>query len=327
MTVELNGKMDEFVSDKQRTYGNFFRKLKRKGYNDDFLLTYKDDVALENIVLSLYPNSEKNITMICYMLGAYAKYLYEQGCLPDNSIYNKILNIDRKLLWDKAKPNAATKFLSHQKYLDLIKEVGYEDLNATYYVALIRCIYEGIYSEDLSVLSNLRGSDINKEKKYITVNNSNGDRYNINIPSDLIVELEELSDSHEWERLNRYREYFIRIYGKHSDSCFKVENRNQEESDDSDYARAYRNRLRKALDEFGGLKSVRPKTIFVSGIMYRIRLKLEEQNISISDALSPHNRNHIVTQTIQDELDYCNYKISVGLFREMVNGAADVFEK
>ena len=118
-------------------------------------------MELEQFILNLKPNSPKAITTICYVLGLYAKWLQEKDVIDNDNFYQIVQSIDKNLLWKKAKPNAKKKFISYEQYKRIIHDIAmYEDFNALYYEALFKCIYEGIYNDDLSVIKNLRSSDI-----------------------------------------------------------------------------------------------------------------------------------------------------------------------
>ena len=81
---------------------------------------------LEEIILSLKPNSPRAITTACYIMGLYAKYL------NNDHLYQMISDIDRKVIWAKAKPKASKKFISHQRFEEVYHDVAmFEELNAT----------------------------------------------------------------------------------------------------------------------------------------------------------------------------------------------------
>ena len=112
-------------------------------------------IDIEQIILSMKPNSPKAITTISYMLGLYAKYL------GNNDMINIVDDIDRNALWSIAKPMANKKFISNNVFENAYKDIGiYEEYNSLYIQTLFRAVYEGIYCDDMSVLKNLRGSDI-----------------------------------------------------------------------------------------------------------------------------------------------------------------------
>lgn len=274
-------------------------------------------VDLENIILSMKPNSMRSITTICYVIGLYAKYL------KDDQLCNTLQEIDRSNLWTKAKPNASKKFISHSRFEEIYHDIGiYEDFNSFYYQTLFKCLYEGIYNDDMSVIKNLKASDINGN--IVTLREDNGICYDIEISSVLASDLKELSYINIWERNNRYGVCRIKTEGLYPNSCFKVENRNG--SSEYSYRFSYYRMLRKISKEYLEYNLL-PLQLYVSGIMYRIRLKLKEHNISMEDAFADENRNKIVGKVISDELSRCNYNIEVRNFREIVKGHLDIFSE
>ena len=274
---------------------------------------------LEQIILSLKPNSLRAITTICYVMGLYAKFL------KDNQLYDMIQEIDRSRLWINAKPNASKKFISHKKFEEVYHDIGlYEDFNAFYYQTLFKCLYEGIYNDDMSVIKNLRESDIDTDSSVVKLKSDGGGLFELGISNELADDLKELSTLDYWERKNRYSIFKVNIEGLYPDSCFKVENRKKE----SEYAYrySYYRILRKIAKEYVGYNLL-PLQIYVSGIMYRIGLKLDEHNITIEDAFSDNNKDRMVNKIISNELKRSNYDTEVRNFREMVKGHIEVFTK
>lgn len=283
--------------------------------------TYNQE-QLEQLILDLKPNSPKAIITICYVLNLYAKWLKENNFIQDDNFYQIVQSIDKKALWRKAKPNAPKKFISHFQFEEVIHDVGvYEEFNSLYYQSLFRCLYEGIYNEDMSVIKNLRSSDIHGNK--ITLREDSGYSYDMEISFELAEALKELSVINNWERKNRYGICEIKVNGIYPDSCFKVESR----KDNSEYAYrfSYYAKLRKISKEYLEYNLL-PLQLYVSGIMYRIKTEFEKNNIDLYDAFSDQNRNRIVSSIISKELARCNYNIEVRNFREMVKGHLDVFK-
>lgn len=290
-------------------------------WNDD--LHDYNIIQLEQLILDSKPNSPKAIITICYVLSLYAKWLEENNIVKDDSFYQMIQSLDKSALWKMAKPNAPKKFISNSQFKEVIHDIGiYEDFNSLYYQSLFRCLYEGIYNDDMSVIKNLRGSDIHDNK--VTLKDDNGCSYDITVSFELAESLKELADIDVWERKNRYGICQIKIDGVHPDSCFKVENR----KDDSEYAYrfSYYAKLRRISKEYLEYNLL-PLQLYVSGIMYRIRIKFEENKIDLYDAFSNQNRDRLVSSIISDELARCNYDIEVRNFREMVKGHLDVFNQ
>ena len=311
----MSGKADEFLKlkkEKNVVAANMFRKLHSLGYDDDFLDRYQE---IEQIILDLHPSNIRSITTICSIMGSYAKFI------NNDNAYQAIRSIDRKLLWNKAKSSAAKRFITHEQYLNVLRKIEmHEETNVLYYKTLFRVIYEGIYCDDMSVIANLRASDI--KGNIIELHKDSGYTYKMSFPEELIKDLQSLSATHEWERKNRFGVYQINVTGKYPDSCFKKKKR--KEHSDSTFKCGYYNRLRKIIKEYMDYY-ISPLQLFVSGIMYRIGLELDKNNISIEDAFSNENRNRTVYNIISKELSRCEYDITVNSFREQVVGHLEVF--
>ena len=185
---------------------------------------------LEQIILNTRPNSPKAIITVCYVIGLYARYL------GDERLYQMIQEIDNNILWLKAKPNAAKKFISNSKFNEVYHDIGvYEEFNSLYYQMLFKCLYEGIYNDDMSVIKNLKSSDIHGNT--IVLHEDNGNTYEIQVSNELADGLRELGYNNIWERKNRSGICRIKMTGIYNDSCFKVELRGG--SDDSSYRYSY----------------------------------------------------------------------------------------
>lgn len=273
-------------------------------------------VQLEDLILDSKPNSQKAITTICYVLSLYAKWL------KDENLYQMVQSLDRNVLWIKAKPKAPKKFISHKRYLEVIHDIGvYEPMNSLYYQALFSCLYEGIYNDDMSVIRNLRSSQI--QGNTVTLEESNGHKYDLEISSELCGELIELAQSDTWERKNRFGVFEMKVEGEHPDSVFKLETRN----DNAKSVKfSYYNKLRKISKEYVEYNLL-PMQLYVSGIMYRLRKNFEEHGITLKQAFKNEEKDRTIHKIISEELVRCNYDNEVKAFREMVKGHLDIFEE
>lgn len=270
---------------------------------------------MEHIILSLEPNSPKSITTIVYILSLYAKFL------GNDNMYHMVKDINRNALWLIAKPGARKKFISYSQFKETFKDIElYEEYNSLYISALFRCIYEGIYSDDMSVIKNLRSSDIDGE--LVTLRDDNGKTYNLSISESLAKDLKKLGTINTWSRNNRYGECKIKTTGLYKDSCFKVENRKG--SAEYAYRYSYYRILRNISKNYIGY-SVLPLHLFISGIMHDISVNLQKNGIDMEDAFLAGNRNREVGKVIASELARKNYNIEVRNFREIVSGHLDIF--
>lgn len=279
-------------------------------------------MELEQFILDLKPNSPKTIITIAYVMGLYAKWLQEEGIVNDDNLYQTIQSLDKKLLWAKAKPNAKKKFISYEQYQMITKDIAtYEEHNALYYELLFSCIYYGIYNEDLSVIKNLRSSNID-DNGVILLEEDNGHNYKLKIPERLAKDLKQLANIDTWNRPNRFGICNVDMRGAYADSVFKIENRNT--ASDGSYRFSYYAKLRKISKEYLG-HGLLPLQLYASGIMHRIKLELEKNGLSLEEAFADNCRNKMAHLIISKELMRCNSNIEIGNFRELVKGHLDSF--
>ena len=277
---------------------------------------YTED-GIKQTLLSMKPHSQKTIITMCNIWRRYAEFLDNQNLL------HLLRGIDSKTLWQDAKPFADRKFMSHAEYLDACMAIDsqHDLLNPLYYKSLFRCLYEGIYSEDMSVLKNLRASDI--QGNVVTLHEDDGNTYPLQISEDLAANLLILP-SEPFYRNNRNGIFPIKVSGVYHDSCFKVEHRNG--SGESTYQNSYYRVLRKIRTDYMERKNLLPLQIYISGLMYRICEQLKDTGISIEVAFADHNRDKRVAQIINTELLRCNCRMEVKNFRQLVKGHLDIFD-
>ncbi|MBO5828798.1 MAG: hypothetical protein J6R59_10175 [Paludibacteraceae bacterium] len=279
-------------------------------------------MKLEQLILDRKPNSPKEIITVCYVLGSYSKWLQEQNIVNNDNLYQLVSSLDKKLLWKKCKPNAKKKFISEKDYQRVVKDIAtYEEYNSLYYELLFSCIWNGIYSDDLSVIKNMRKSDID-DSGIVTLHEDNNHTYKIKIPERLAMDLKKLADITMWQRPNRYGICNVEMRGAYNDSVFKVEHRST--SSNGSYRFTYYSKLRKIAKEYLE-HSLLPLQLYTSGIMHRIKVELKKNSISLEEAFTDNSRNKMAHLIIQKELIRCNSSIEVGNFRELVKGHLDSF--
>lgn len=279
-------------------------------------------MEIEQLILDRRPNSPKEIVTVCYVLGAYSKWLQEQGMVDNDNLYQLVCSLDKKLLWKKCKPNAKKKFISEKDYQRVIKDIAtYEEYNALYYELLFSCIWNGIYNDDLSVIKNLRSSKISDDG-IVTLEEDNGHNYKIKVPEKLASDLKLLANISAWQRPNRFGICNVEMRGVYKDSVFKVEHRTT--ASNGSYRFTYYSKLRKIAKEYLE-HSLLPLQLYTSGIMHRIKVELERNGISLEEAFADNSRNKMAHLIIQKELIRCNSSIEVGNFRELVKGHLDSF--
>jgi hypothetical protein len=279
-------------------------------------------MELEQFILDRKPSSPKEIVTVCYILGSYSKWLKEQGIINNDNLYQIVNSLDKKLLWKKCKPNAKKKFISYKDYKRVIKDIAtYEEYNALYYELLFSCIWHGIYNDDLSVIKNLRTSNIGNDG-IVILEEDNGHTYKFKIPEKLASDLKQLANINIWNRPNRFGICNVDMRGSYPDSVFKIENRST--ASNESFRFTYYSKLRKIAKEYVG-HSLLPLQLYTSGIMHRIKVELNKNNISLEEAFAQNSRNKMAHLIISKELVRCNSSIEVGNFRELVKGHLDSF--
>ena len=279
-------------------------------------------IQMEQAIINALPNSPKEIITIIYVISSYLKWLHEQKIINNDNAYQVIQSIDKKLLWQKCKPKAKKKFISNEQYQRIIKDIAtYEEYNALYYELLFSCIWFGVYSDDLSVIKNLRKSDINDDG-IINLREDNGHAYKLKVSEKLASDLKQLANINTWQRRNRFGVCNVDMRGLYSDSVFKIENRSTASNDSFRFT--FYAKLRKIAKEYLEY-SLLPLQLYTSGIMHRIKMELEKNNISLDEAFADNSRNKIAHLIIQKELVRCNSNIELGNFRELVKGHLESF--
>lgn len=279
-------------------------------------------MEIEQFILDRKPNSSKEIVTVCYILGSYSKWLLEQGLVDNDNLYRIVNALDKKLLWKKCKPNAKKKFISEREYKRVIKDIAtYEEYNALYYELLFSCVWYGIYNDDLSVIKNLRASSIDDDGM-VTLQEDNGHSYKLKIPEKLAKDLKQLASINIWERRNRFGVCKVDMRGIYPDSVFKIENRST--ASNESFRFTYYAKLRKIAKEYLE-HSLSPLQLYTSGVMSRIKIELEKNNISLEEAFADNSRNRIAHLIISKELIRCNSSIEISNFRELVKGHLEVF--
>ena len=279
-------------------------------------------IQMERLIIDSQPNSPKSIITTIYVLSVYAKWLQEKKIIDNDNMLQILQSIDKKLLWKKCAPQAKKKFISYQDYEQVIKDIAtYEEYNALYFELLFACIYAGIYSEDLSVIKNLRKSDI-QDDGMITLREDNNHIYKIKVSERLAKDLKQLATIDEWIRPNRFSLCHVDMQGVYPDSVFKVERRTS--NSENSYRFSYYAKLRKVSKEYVG-HSLLPLQLYASGIMHRIKMELEKSNIPLEEAFAQNSRNRTAHMIIEKELIRSNSGIEIGNFRELVKGHLNSF--
>ena len=312
--------MERFINSIESPNSQKVAKFALKNIDGD--IENYSQMEVEQIILERKPSSPKEIVTVCYILGSYSKWLKEQNIIDNDNLHQIVNSLDKKLLWSKAKPNAKKKFINYEEYQRVIKDIAtYEEYNALYYELLFSCIWNGIYNDDLSVIKNLRSSNIGDDG-VVLLEEDNGHTYKLKIPEKLASDLKQLASISTWQRPNRFGICNVDMRGAYPDSVFKIENRSTASNDS--YRFTFYAKLRKISKEYLD-HSLLPLQLYTSGIMHRIKIELNNNNIPLGEAFAQNSRNRMAHLIIQKELIRCNSSIELGNFRELVKGHLNLF--
>ena len=209
-------------------------------------------------------------------------------------------------------------YLSQSEFQDVYNAIGSYDedtfyYNSVYYQSLFWAVYVGIFNDGLSVLKNLRASDI--DGNTITLRDDNDEEWKLDIPEQLVLDFITLVNNSIWYRKNRNGMCEIKLEGLFYDSIFKVDIHTPNSK--YSYSNTYYTKLRRIAVEYLGY-TLAPKNLFMSGIINRIKEQygksdeLFVEGIKISDP--------VLVDIFNKEAKRCHYEVGFWNFRQTVMG-------
>lgn len=211
-------------------------------------------------------------------------------------------------------------YLTQEDLQDVLDFIDMSDSPNTLYIrSFVRACFEGIYSEDLSALINLKARDI--KGNTVTLIDSNGSPYEFEISHDLAFDLIELAKEDKWYRKNRLGTFSaIKMSGYAPDTCFK--SKSYTDLDNIQKMKLSYWRITRNLgNEYG--RKFSPKTLFISGMICRIEQQVADFGLTMMDVLSDWNTDSIGFELIRQEFDRCHYYVDPLSFKETVRYALD----
>ena len=133
-----------------------------------------------------------------------------------------------------------------------------------------------------------------------------------------------MADLTRWEKRNRCGEFSIPIEGDYPDSCFKVENRNN--IPDRSYRHCYYRYIRKVAELAKLDYRLRAKNLYISGIMHRVKMQLEEKGMTLEQAFAFKRRWGEDVDIVRRELERVHYPYPYAKFTSLVTGYISDFQ-
>lgn len=159
-----------FVESVERKYTGMvqgvIRSVNACGYVMEDLQTMTKKEA-EDLVVRISPNGIKSVDRVLSIFSMYLQYVQNEEALA------RIKEISRSDVWQRCQVENPRKhrFISEEQFRAILYSIEMDadetSLNPDVDAALFQAIYEGIYSDDLSALLNLRARDIQTAEDYI----------------------------------------------------------------------------------------------------------------------------------------------------------------
>lgn len=281
---------------------------------------------LKQTIIDNKPVSKREITVMLTTAARYAKYINNDYLL---NVIEQVRDIGRSSIWEIAKPNAEQSFFTRREF-DFIFNMldpdrnfeGFEE-NTFYYRTLFWAVYEGVYSYDMSILENVRASDIDLNNRQITLRDAKDNTYVMDdMPEKLLKDLIDCSNLKYW--MQKKRGGSIARYdmvGRYPDACFKALSSRAKQN----LKAGYQAKLKKITTAFFDSK-ISPPHIYYSGIAHRIADRLKENDISIDSAFRQRNNAYLPVSIIRQELERSHYNNPVHKFKEIIDSHLEIME-
>ena len=320
----MNAKVEDFlikISNENEHYGlatKWYAQRIESVCDFDTVMMMSVD-KLSELFIKLHPINTKAISSYLNVLKRYAEYTNNQSFVD----ISKKINVTA--IWNQYSSSAekTRRYVSNSEFQSILFNLQMDDMmNVDYYVALLQAIYEGIYSDDLTALSNLRGQDIHGN--VVVVRCDGKEPFKLEISHNLATKLKDVADLTRWEKRNRCGEFSIPIEGDYPDSCFKVENRNN--IPDRSYRHCYYRYIRKVAELAKLDYRLRAKNLYISGIMHRVKMQLEEKGMTLEQAFAFKRRWGEDVDIVRRELERVHYPYPYAKFTALITGYIDDFE-
>lgn len=304
--------MDMITNEHTRKNSKFYFDALDK-YNID---VSSDNISsleqLENMFVQLGFNSFNSIISFRTLLKSYSIFI------NDKPLFNLIRKIDIYRIFELTQGNMKHTYLSQSEFQDVYNAIGAYDedtfyYNSVYYQSLFWAVYAGIFNDGLSVLKNLRASDI--DGNTITLRDDNGEEWKLDIPKQLVLDFITLVNDSVWRRRNRNGLCEIHTEGLFYDSIFKVDIRSPNSK--YSYSSTYYTMLRRIAVEYLGY-TLAPKNLFISGIINRIKEQYGKSDELFVEGIK--TSDPVLVDIFNQEAKRCHYNIAFWNFRQTIMG-------
>lgn len=305
-----------------KRYHTYIPKLQ---FEEDEDLSNLSLGRIEELIIDARPGSRRATTYAIIALKDFILWANNYDDDVARRLEFSLSKIDRTSLLKRIdeKYGVKQRFISNREYHEILGKISFmEPYNPDYLITLYMAIYEGIYCRDMSVLANLRYSDI--DGNIATLYDGDGNSWQIQISDRLKERLKDNSLIVHWYRkTGKSPMVAYPVYSEYADSCFKIES-NGTTNPKARTQQKYINMIRRIGNTVG--VDVKPSQLYISGILYRMERELKRNGMDLQYAFSKFNRDRTVSRIMSNELQKSHYEITNSNFRETVGGVLISFD-
>ena len=318
----MNQKYSEFV---ESVPENSRKTMTKYSWIGDFPKTITSE-ELKQIIIDKLPKNKREITVMLNTAARYASYCNNEYLLK---VIEEVRAMGRTNIWTIAKPNAEKIYISNKEFETAMIGLNPNDPdeefeeNTLYYRTLFWAVYEGIFNYNMSILENLRASDIDLENKSVTLRDDKDNAYIMDeMPEQLLIDLIQCSKLLYWEQKKRGNSLAkYDMVGKYPDACFKAVSTKAKQN----LRAGYTAKLKKITTNYYD-GQISPTRIYYSGIAYRVAERLKVNDIPIKEAFRPNNNSFFPKTIIEQELKRSHYGNTSSKFKEIIDSHLEIME-
>lgn len=318
--------LDETIANKGKNFQNIFTYMRKIEFPETDICQWDCEQFTETFV-KCKPHSLQEVSSMIFATEEFLKWVITNGYSDQQRGIQELKKVNRQTVFYSSleKNGVERKYISYSEYRKAMESISASEINDVYFRALLCAIYEGIYSDDMSVIMRLKASDIND--RMVRLHNNSDESWDIEVSEECVGLLSmnaRIQDYYLIAPRGGYREEknFFGWDGS-LDAVFKTGSRQSGANRKTSCRQSYCGIIRKMDVYFG--RHVKPRSIFISGVMHRASLNLEKEGYSLSEAFVYRAGNREALNIVLNEFQRSNYPIDGKKLRENIKGHLSEF--
>lgn len=320
--------IEESRNEERKNFQNIYTYMRKLDFPETDICNWDSNQFSETIINSK-PNSLQDVSSMIFATEEFLKWLIRTGRGYNTRCISEIRKVNRQMVFNLAveQNGLEKKYISYTEYRKAMDDISGSEINDIYFKALLCAIYEGIYSDDLSVIMRLKETDIHGNT--INIQNADGETWSIEVSdecAELLIRNARIQDYYIVAPYGGYRtEKVFCGYDGSANAVFKTANRGEGANRKSTCRASYCGIIRKMDVYFG--RHVKPKSIFISGVMRRAAIKLANRGYMLDEAFVYRNGNKEALEIVLNEFKRSNYQMDGKKLRENIKGHISEFQE